>query len=675
MFRKFAAVLFLLISSISCVTVQPEKDTGPVFEEAVKKVRTLEKNARYDEAEKKVRRYLQQSWAEYQQNEFRYHLAWILYKKGRFDRALTVLEYLEESDRLMKKVNALGANAAFQNNDYEKALDFSLKLYPYLKEEADKIPLSRIIFLSYLKSDNIDKAAKWYAAINKSKRSAVEHDLENFFSEKPEEKKSFFEKVEDAEKELPLPAKKPAEDDVEDIEKDEDEEDVSPEIDASYEPDWNSLCVFLSGERKWERYNESVKNFIPWYVKEIEKNEDFTVNFMKYFHIEDIEKQFVSAKEKGCFAVAGPLFTKELAHEFHEESIKHSMPVISYSPWNSSEKGFFFNFNYTLDMEANDVVKHLISEDKKNYAILYSGTVSGREQRDVYWNAIEKSGGKIVDAIEFSPDERSFLRHLDSIITMPHNYEEVVARYKQNHAHEYKNRTLLDRAVERFKKLAPGQLEADVIIVLMDTGQTAMLIPAFSYMNVGLDYYSPFLKRQMEAHQKKLDKKNLDWEMDTVIFVPRYLVKYDARFIDRLNKHIEGMIISAPFTPEEGDESEELMELNEKVQSEFDREIYASEQILAEIIKLLFDAVEKTEGDSVADFYSVLKNEKFTSILTGREIYFDENNRLVGQTELYRGVKDRGFVPLSSLEKEEKEEDGDEPDAEDSAQNENERSP
>lgn len=652
-------------SSIQKAAAPPTPSFGAVRNELI----ICEANEAAAVCEERTRDHLRHPWGPAEQAELRYFLARFLAKQGRHDKAILLLRDLPEGTHYLRDGRKLGAESAFAAGDWNGAIDFALAVYLSLSPE-EKIPMSRIVFLSYLYRGDTEKAARWYAKLSAEKRAVSDREKDEFLARDPAVREGFdralarFEgREEPATPAAPVVPAAPA---VTEEVTAEALPEMAPPIaevpvpaDAllpslDQTPDWGKVCLFLSDEDRWRKVNEVVEVFFDWMLKERPKD-PLTPVALRYLTEDDLERAFAKAKEERCFAGVGPLFSDFAAEDIARLSAATPLPLFGFTPWFSDTPGLLFNLKYTKDREAADIVSWLVSRGKARFAIAYPDDVAGRRLRDLYWAAIEAAGGAVTDALAFGPGDKALLDDVEEILFLPESYRSFLYRFKQENADRYKTPTMMKRALDRIEKVTPLQADLDTLIVAASPEQTAILLPTFAYKNVEFAYVSPSEKYRIRENQKKMHEElNIPWDITTIQVAAASEVKGDAAFEKNVNKLLDGLAVAAPWQ-DLGDTNAPWKQFMEAFTAKFQRAPYPIERTLGEMATVLLAAREVSGRTTLAPFVGALRGVEFTSLTAGRPVRFTVRNQLSGLGEIYVGVKGKGFLPAKEVFKEEDE--------------------
>lgn len=647
-----AVVVSGLFSSCSYVT-RPVEDKGITWEEVEARYAGLEKAKNVTGIEDFSRELLVKPWARWQKDFIRFKLANSLYIQGKYKKALNVFDLIRESKQFRNKVHLTAGNAALRLKKWDAALKWVLKVYLDL-EKKEKVEASKIVFLSYLYSGRIDKAALWYSRLNNDKRLAVATELNEWSKKNPEKRKDFDRVLEQEEGTVEQEGetkevKEKAEEEIIEIEKEDEEPKKEADFDRSYEPDWNSLCVALSKDEKWIKFNEVIKDFTSWFFLKY-KGEKYTISYLEYSEPESIEKLFEQAKEKKCFAVAGPFFSDVYAEDFIVQSEKHSIPVFTYNSYVSDYKGLLFNVKLTKDIEAQNLVSYTMKEkEKKTFGLAYIDNVEGRKLRDVYWKTIESQGGEVTGLIPLSSDNSSYFNSVAQVVRKPDNIDDAVRTFKWKNKERFTNDTLMRRALERFMKKIPGKCDFETIVVLTPISEIPLFIPSFPYLNVEFDFYQKYLKRSVKLKEQDVRKDGYDWRFQKLtVLSPSELVQ-SQKEIDRLGRLVDGMVVFAAKNDFSA-QNKMYAQVNGKFKAANERDMYYIEKLLGETYNILSESINKSEKKEIGNLVDVLREDSFQSLMTGLDIRFDAVNRLVGKGDIMIGRKKELFMTPAEIE-------------------------
>lgn len=642
----FTIVAASIISVVSCSYVtRPAIEAKEVtWEEVEAGFHKLESAKDPVKVEEFARKMLTENWAEWQIDVLKYKLAVALYDQNSFEKSLNILNQLKDVKYEKKNIHLTAGSASLKLKKYDDALRWVLSIYLDL-DKIQKIGASKTVFLAYLNSGRIEKAAVWYSKLDEMKRANVEKELESWFAIDPANKGEFEKYFNQA----------PAEETGTPVIKEIPVTSAPAVFDSTRIPDWNQLCVMLFTDDKWAKYNEVISSFINWYFTDYTKS-GITVTILNYSDDTELLAAFQKASDLKCFAVAGPFFAPEFNDIFVSESVRLSMPVFSFSPYFSSESGLFFNFHTTRDVEAQNIIDYAVSrKEKKTFAIAYLDNDEGRKVRDSYWKIIEEKGGKVTELIDLSPADNAFFDDIEKVVGKPGNYYEALNNFKAINKSKYSSDALMKRALDKFIKGVPGRCNFEALVVLTPVAQMPLFIPSFPYKNVEFEYNSSFLNKGVRLREQNLKDDGFEWNVQQIlVLAPSELVNND-KVIEQLGTLIDGTTVFAPSI-NLSDTNAKYSELAIKFSQKNSRSLYFVENSIAEIADALFQMRERSGKKDISGFISAITGKPFLSVLTGTELKFESGNRLSGKSEIKIGRNKDSFISAPKPEPEEKKE-------------------
>lgn len=613
-------------------------------------------------------------WAKWQLNHLAFWKGRALFKMGKYRESLPVFETIKDTAPFTVETHMMAGEAAFNEKQYNDALKWILHVYTAL-EPADKLKASKIVFLSYLYSKRIDKAAFWYSKLDELKQINIKEALEKWLRLSPVNEKDFnnainniselgrellgsdsgAEPADNAAEEQTDQAADPEEESetiTEEAVGEESAEAVIPAFDPNYKPDWNNLCVLLSMEEKWIKFNEAITSFIGWYFKSY-RGMKLNIVPVSYSERSEIDAALKQAKDKKCFAAMGPFFAPDFAEEIVIKSAEYSVPVIAYMPTlDLSNTPLLFNVMPSRELEAENLLKYAVGErEKKNFAIAYINDFNGRRLRDIYWREIEKNGGQVTDLIDISPSDNAFFDDVEEVVGKQDNYAEVLKAFKYRNKEKYTTDAMMKRALDRFEKTIPGKCDFDTLVVLTPPAQTAMLLPSFPYVNVEFAYFQKYLNRAVAQKRQDLRKDGHTWEIQQILVLGLSEITSNKKSIEQLDKLVDGMVVYAPLN-DAGENNPKLRELNAKFFDANKRQPYFIEQLVAETADLLYSALNKSAKNDIGEFVEVLRSTEYSSLLSAMPVKFDDRNRLAGRSAIMIGRKKEPFMTPAQIEEE-----------------------
>ncbi len=567
------------------------------------------------------------------------------------------------------------ASAFFGDGKYSEALKSLFSVYLKLDAKT-KLAASKTVFFAYLYLEKFDSAAKWYNELDDTKKANLQPELNKWLNAdeenrrklnialnkigaaeiKPDSEASMTidEIIRRAERGESASQVDKEQKDAEIVEENLDNSDEQPsvfEFDRSYVPDWKKVCVVLSANDRWAKYNDVIKGYINWHFTKFDKN-GIKPEFIEYDSEKSIDEAMKKAKKIKCFAVVGPFFAPEFAESFIAKSTEYSVPVISYVPFSATTDSLFFNIMPSKDSEAENLVKYAVSErERKKFAIAYLDDANGRYLRDIYWRAIEAGGGEVVDLINVSAADNAYMDDVAEVVGKQDNYDEAIRTFKWRNKEKFPNETMLRRAVERFTKMIPGKCAFDTLVVLTPPVQTAMLLPAFPYLNVEFAYYQKYMNRAVSVKKQELRKEGFDWDIQQILVLAPSEIINIPKTIEQLGKLVDGMVVFAPTT-DVSEKNEKYAKIISAFKAGNNRPIYFAETIAAEVADTVLSAHAASQKSDIGSFVDTLKSASFTSLLSGKTVKFDELNRMNGSSEILIGRNKEPFMTPAAIEEE-----------------------
>ena len=666
---RFLVLVFAVLSAsffISCSTIEAnETPANPEWEEVETKYKSLESEKNFAEMENYSNELFSFKWAKWQQNHINFMMASALYNQQKYAEALKIFEELRQTPPFTNRTHIMAGDAALAEKKYDDALKWTLSVYLKLEKE-EKIKASKTVFFAYLYSKRFDTAAKWYKELDDTKKANLQPELDEWLN-KSEDNKRDFNNALNGSTDSPVEEEQPknieeitaeAEEGAQAAEENgtarQNEENLPAavfEFDKSYVPDWKKVCVALSLNDKWSKYNEVIKTYINWHLTKFDKN-GIKPEFIEYESTETVDNLMKKAKEIKCFAVIGPFFAPEFAESFITKSAEYSIPVISYIPFGTNPDSLFFNVRQTKDLEAENLVKYAVSEKgKTKFAIAYIDDKNGRALRDTYWKTIENFGGQVTDIIDISPADRAYKDDVEKVVGRQDNYDEAIRTFKWKNKEKFTTDTMMNRAVEGFIKRIPGKCNFEVLVVLTDPKQTASLLPAFPYLNVEFAYYQKYLNRAVTVKKQELRKDGYDWDIQQILVLGPSEIMNSTKNIEELGKLIDGMVIFAPRT-DTTEKNEKYSKISKAFKDSNNRTLYFAETIAAEVTDTVLSALATSQKSDMGNFVEALKGTSYTSLLSGKTLKFDELNRMTGRSEILIGRNKEPFMTPEEIEEE-----------------------
>ena len=664
---RFLALVLIVVSALfqtSCSSLEAnETPENPEWEDVETKSKSLESEGNFAELEAYAKELSALDWANWQKNQIKFMLASALYNQKKYGEALEVFKDLKNVAPFTHKTHVMAGDAALAEKKYNDALKWVFSVYLKLDKES-KLAASKTVFLSYIYSKRFDSAAKWYHELDEEKKANLQPEFDAWMNESEENKRDFEsalngnsgspadsapqQTIEDIIQEANIQAAEEESENV--LQSGEFSEIEVVAFDGSYVPDWKKVCVALSSNDKWSKYNEVIKTYINWHLEKFDKS-GIKPEFIEYESVETVDALMKKAKESKCFAVIGPFFAPEFAESFITKSSEYSVPVISYIPFGTVPGSIFFNVRQTKDLEAENLVKYAIGKEKTKFAIAYIDDTNGRTLRDTYWKTIEAAGGEVTDLIDISPADNAYMDDVAKVVGKQDNYDEAIRSFKWKNKEKFTTDTMMRRAVETFMKRIPGKCNFEVLVVLTDPKQTASLLPSFPYLNVEFAYYQKYLNRAVNAKKQELRKDGYDWDIQQILVLGPSEMISSNKNVEELGKLIDGMVIFAPRN-DTTEKNEKYSKISRAFKDSNNRALYFAETIAAEVTDTVLSALAASQKSDMGNFVEALKNTSYTSMVSGKTLRFDGMNRMTGSGEILIGRNKEPFMTPEEIEEE-----------------------
>lgn len=632
-------ITFNIILITACTTVKektlPQRQS---FETIESNAKNLEKEQKYSEEESFLRLQLIHKWSEKELSAIHYYLGKSLYLQKKYDKAVKLLPVSDIKLPFFKERMILAADAFFKIQKYSDSLDALLRVYLFL-DKNEKIDASKKVLLSYVYLERWDDASKWYKNLNNEKRENAKKDLIEIIKENPEKQTLFFDDItsygsEQQTYETP------------EIE----EKDYMKSIVDNYSPDWSRIAILLPTEENWQKVAELEETFFKWYFSS--KLNGIEIDVYRYMNGKEIVKAFEEASSKKTAIIIGAVFYDCFAKNIAEASAKYSIPVISYTSYISTpDKPLFINLKHTKKKEAADVISYLVQNNKKNFAIVYPENFDGITEKNIYWDAIIKSEGNIVNVFKYTPNDKDIYSSLEKLAPEPDNAGTYISKFRRENKDRFKTRTLMSRAIKSFKKNIPPNVDYDTLIIIGKPSDGILIINSLAYKNLELDYQSNFEQSRIKRKNRELSSQNLPWQHSIVKIVPGSEVLSSKTFLTGVDKFVDAMVLSSKIF-DNSDKNTYLSNFKTFFTSKFSREPYLIEMYLAEIADFTVQAVSRAGSGNFTEYRAKIATSKFTSLLAGKEFTIAEDGAPVGLNAIYLGVKREGFVQKTETPKE-----------------------
>ncbi|MGI6393554.1 MAG: hypothetical protein ACOX2F_02290 [bacterium] len=646
-----ATVLATMISLVlSCSYVsRPVLTDELTWEEVEAKYRAFETAEDFDGIEHFSIKMLEQRWATWQFNFIKFKLAKSFHSSGKHEQALEIFHELRSVAPFVNEVHLLAGESALKLKKYDDALKWTLTIYLKLNKD-EKIRGSKTVFLAYLYSKRVEKAATWYSMLDEEKKESSKKELEEWLSESetnrndfnnylsmtPEvEQPSVSDQIEEAKEELEIIEEEPG----------------AEYYDKERVPNWKSLCVALSSDEKWGKFNEVITSFVNWYFKEYRKN-DLQISYLNYLDEKDVVSLFEKAEELQCFAIAGPFFSSELADDFKTLSLTSAIPAIPFYSHTSASGGLLFNTMPSKESEAENIVNYVINDrEKKKFAIAYLDNKDGRTLRDLYWETIENRGGIVTDLIDLAPGDNAFFDDVEKVVGKQEDYDEAIKIFRWKNKGKYPNDVLMRRAVERFIKNVPGKCDFEVLVVATPVNLMPMLLPSFPYMNIEFDYYQKYLNRNISVRKHNLRQEGYDWDIQQILVIGPSEITNSEKTIERLGTTVDGMVTFASLS-DFSENNKNYAEITKEFRQKHERDFYFIENFIAETCEIIFESLEKSPKETISNYIETLQGSEFNSLLSATAVKFDDKNRMVGKSAVMIGRNKEPFMTSAQIEEE-----------------------
>ena len=662
-FLAFVLIAVSLLFQISCSSIEAnETPENPEWDDVEAKYKSLESEGNFAELEAYAKELSALEWAKWQTNQIKFILASALYNQKKYGEALEVFKDIKNVAPFINKTHLMAGNAALAEKKYNDTLKWIFSVYLKLDKES-KLAASKTVFLAYLYSKRFDSAAKWYHELDDEKKANLQPELDEWLNKSEENKRDFNQALNGSSdtaetqpttiEEIIQEANQQAAEEEEaapESEALEEEPVVEAEFDKSYVPDWKKVCVALSSNDKWTKYNEVIKTYITWHFTKFDKG-GIKPEFIEYESEATADEMMKKAKEIKCFAVIGPFFAPEFAESFITRSSEYSIPVISYIPFGTAPGSLFFNVRPTKDLEAENLVKYALGKEKTKFAIAYIDDKNGRALRDTYWKKIEAAGGQVTDLIDISPADKAYKDDVEKVVGKQDNYDEAIRTFKWKNKEKFTTDAIMNRAVDTFMKRIPGKCNFEVLVVLTDPKQTASLLPSFPYLNVEFAYYQKYLNRAVAAKKQELRKDGYDWDIQQILVLGPSEMISSTKNIEELGKLIDGMVIFAPRNDTSA-KNEKYSKISKAFKDSNERDLYFAETIAAEVADTLTTALAASTKSDMGNFVEALKNTQYTSLISAKPVKFDGLNRMTGRSEILIARNKEPFMTPEEIEEE-----------------------
>lgn len=203
--------------------------------------------------------------------------------------------------------------------------------------------------------------------------------------------------------------------------------------------------------------------------------------------------------DKGVSAIIGPFHTADHAAEVAE---KNSTPIIvmTHRPMITENRNFVFRNFITQKMQAKALVE--FSKDILNintFAVLYPDEPYGEKFKEIFWDAVDESNGKIMGVEKYNPDSTDYSGAIKKITglfyedlrALPENEEEEVIESMDEETPLMEETSQDDQTAEELK--TPEEEEEKELESIVDfkavfipdgPAKAGSIAPQFAYFDV-----------------------------------------------------------------------------------------------------------------------------------------------------------------------------------------------
>ncbi len=182
-------------------------------------------------------------------------------------------------------------------------------------------------------------------------------------------------------------------------------------------------------------------------------------------------------------AVIGPLLSKGV-DQVSKRAQELGVPLISLAQQPGINGDYIFQAAITPQQQTRSIVDYAINTlNMKNFAIIFPEDKFGREYMNIFWDAVEKGGGKIVGAESYDPKETDFRTSIDRLSGI--HYKTARQRELDNLQEQRKELevTRRNRKTEKYFLLDPI-IDYEAVFI-PDVPQTvAQILPTFAYRDI-----------------------------------------------------------------------------------------------------------------------------------------------------------------------------------------------
>lgn len=195
-------------------------------------------------------------------------------------------------------------------------------------------------------------------------------------------------------------------------------------------------------------------------------------------------------KEEGAIAVIGPLLSKQFP-ALARKAQEFGVPLVSLSQ--RIEAGQLGSYIFPIALSPNQQIETIVShamgvEGFKRFAIMAPSDSFGEEYVNLFWDAVEKNGGKIVGVERYEPKSTDFREEIRRLL----GYEALAARKTELEDLERRKdkyaATLKVKGKARqrlLKEYDPRPVvDFDAVFIPDDPATAGQIVPAFAVEDV-----------------------------------------------------------------------------------------------------------------------------------------------------------------------------------------------
>jgi branched-chain amino acid transport system substrate-binding protein len=197
------------------------------------------------------------------------------------------------------------------------------------------------------------------------------------------------------------------------------------------------------------------------------------------------------ANQHRVVAVIGPLLSKGI-DSVAQRAQELGVPLISlarstpsnFSTFSKVSGNSFFQAGVTLQQQTDQIAKFAIDQLKMSrFAEVYPKDKVGVESGNLFWDAVEQLGGKMVGAESYAPDETDFRQVIDKLSGLYYTearQKELEELTKERELNHIKKR---NRKTEQYFSLKPI-VDYQAVFIPEEAKATGQILPTFAYRDV-----------------------------------------------------------------------------------------------------------------------------------------------------------------------------------------------